>query len=95
MRALTMDVPTANTEDHALIEMRDKTASETFRAKKRDTCSKVAARHLSAALHQGHVHANSIRGGGPPRVVSRPHRVLSLIVAVIVTVPLVIRFIGR
>ncbi len=30
-----MDGPTANVEDHAFIQMRDKTASKTFRAKKK------------------------------------------------------------
>ena len=30
-----MDGPTANVEDHAFIEMRDKTATKTFRAKKK------------------------------------------------------------
>src|SRR5712691_6600074 len=34
-KPLTMDEPTANAEDHAFIEMRDKTASRTFRAKKK------------------------------------------------------------
>ena len=48
------------------IEMRDKTASRTFRAKKKlDHSSKAAARHLSAALHDGDFHAHPLRRSRP------------------------------
>jgi len=57
------------------IEMRDKTASKVFRTKKSSiTCSKACCRHLSAALHNGHIHAHPIRDRSPPRAPARSNR---------------------
>ena len=59
------------------IEMRDKTASKTFRAKKKlDHATRSrAARNLSAALHDGDVYANALRDGGETRSHAKSHRI--------------------
>src|SRR6266487_458969 len=59
------------------IEMRDKTAPRTFRAKKktRSPAQRPAAGYLPAALHDGHVHTHPLRGSRLPRPPSRSHRV--------------------
>ena len=48
------------------IEMRDKTASKTFRAKEetRSRAGSRSARNISAALHDGHFHKNALRKSG-------------------------------
>ena len=58
------------------IEMRDKTASRDI-SREEETRSPArgrAARHLPAALHDGHVHPHSLCGSGPPRATAGSHR---------------------
>ena len=61
---------------HNFMEMRDKTASRTFRAKKKldHTLEGAAPRPLPPALHHGLIHPHSLCGGGPPRASPGLHR---------------------
>jgi len=75
--------------------MRDKTASKTFRAKKKLDHFLEAAltRNLSAALHNGHVYANSIRNRRQTRSNSGRDRLHALIAIVLIIALLIFHFV--
>lgn len=69
------------------IEIRDKTASRAFRAKKaRSPARGSSPRRPSAALHDGHVHAHSVRGSRATGVTPELNRLRWPIIATILIV---------